>query len=160
MISKMIYEKRVRVRVCGILVNENRILLLKHDGIGKDEFLWSPPGGGMEFGEMAEDTLKREFFEETHITVNVREFMFANEYLDGKYHAIELFFLVDYVSGDLILGKDPEVPDNEQILSEARYMNFPEINTLKFTQKHNIFQHCSTLEELFALKGFFNFKNI
>ena len=49
---------KVRVRVGGILIENDQILLLKHEGVGKKEFLWSPPGGGMEFGENAEENLK------------------------------------------------------------------------------------------------------
>lgn len=82
---------KVRVRVGGILIEDNKILLLKHEGVGKMEYLWSPPGGGMEFGENAEENLKREFLEETGLNIRVDEMLFMNEFINYKIHAIELF---------------------------------------------------------------------
>ena len=65
------FSKKVRVRACGILKNEQGILLLKHLGIGPAEFLWAPPGGGVKFGDTLEETVQREFLEETGLTVSV-----------------------------------------------------------------------------------------
>ena len=42
---------RIRLRACGILVDQDRILLAKHKGIGELDLLWSPPGGEVQFGE-------------------------------------------------------------------------------------------------------------
>ena len=43
------YGNRVRVRVCGILIQEDKILLINHKGVGEKGSLWAPPGGGLEF---------------------------------------------------------------------------------------------------------------
>ena len=64
---------KVRVRACGILIKEDAVLLLKHEGIGKEGYLWAPPGGGVEFNETIETTLKREFKEECGIEIKVEE---------------------------------------------------------------------------------------
>lgn len=159
-ISKTLYEQNVRVRVCGLLRKNNSILLLKHQNIGKDKFLWSPPGGGVDFGESIMDTLVREFFEETHLMIDPQEYLFVNEYIDHRFHAIEIFFSVKYISGKLQLGGDPEVPANEQILTEACFLDFEKIKNLPKTQIHNIFQFCDHPKEVFDLRGFFNFRNI
>ena len=45
------FQGKVRVRACGILIENQRILLVKHRGLGAQGYFWSPPGGGMEFGE-------------------------------------------------------------------------------------------------------------
>ena len=82
---------QVRVRVCGLHLTEQGILLLKHEGIGKKGFLWSPPGGGIESNENARSALIREFKEETHLDIVVEDFCFTNEYLDKQVHALELF---------------------------------------------------------------------
>ena len=159
-ISKTLYENNVRVRVCGLLRNNKGILLLKHQNIGKDRFLWSPPGGGVDFGERTEDSLKREFREETNMEIAPIRYLFANEYMDHKFHAIELFFEVEHIRGELKLGRDPEVPRKEQILTEARFLSFKEIKELPETQIHNIFRYSGDPKDVFEYRGFFNFMNI
>lgn len=53
----------------GFLHQESQILLtLKKSGPYKD--LWDLPGGGIEFGETPEETLRREFLEETALKVD------------------------------------------------------------------------------------------
>ena len=79
---------QVRVRVCGLHLTDQGILLLKHEGIGKKGFLWSPPGGGIESNENARSALIREFKEETHLDIVVEDFYFANEYLDEQVHKL------------------------------------------------------------------------
>ena len=64
-VVKSVYGNRVRARACGICIHRGEILLVKHTGLGPEGVLWAPPGGGIEFGESAEDSLKREFKEET-----------------------------------------------------------------------------------------------
>jgi 8-oxo-dGTP diphosphatase len=123
-------------------------------------YIWSPPGGGLEFGESAEEALIREFKEETGLTVDIDRFLFVNEYLDDRFHAIELFFDVKMLSGEVYLGTDPEVPWEEQILTEYKFFSFSELNDVHKGQKHNIFSQCNSLNELRSLRGFYNFINI
>jgi len=147
------YQGKVRVRVCGILIQSDRLLLLKHEGIGEDGFLWSPPGGGVEFGERAETTLKREFLEETGLRVDVRKFLFTNEHIDHRHHAIELFFEVVREGGELKLGSDPEL--EEQILTDLRFLSMPDIRRLPATSVHCMLSRIRDLKELIELKGYY-----
>ncbi len=48
-------------------------------GLGPEGYIWSPPGGGVEFKENVEKALIREFREETHTTIAIDEFLFVNE---------------------------------------------------------------------------------
>ena len=59
------FGNKLRIRVCGICIEENKILLVRHHSIGKSGILWAPPGGGMIYGETSEQALIREFVEET-----------------------------------------------------------------------------------------------
>lgn len=124
------FGHRVRLRVCGVLKNEAGILLLKHRGIGKEGFLWSPPGGGVQFGEPVTEALRREFQEETGLEVKVEAFMFFHEHISAKLHALELFFRVVQVGGSLALGTDPELASHKQILEEIRFWPEVEMKTL------------------------------
>ena len=96
---------KVRVRVCGILEEEGKILLLKHQPFGPAGYLWLPPGGGVEFGDTLEETLRREFLEETHLNIEIEKYLFSNEFITNQLHALEHFYLVKRISGQLKLGK-------------------------------------------------------
>ena len=88
-----IYGEKLRIRVCGILIHENKLLLVHHKSLGQTGSIMGSSGGGMEYGEDARGALKREFLEETGIGIMVeRDFLFVHEYLDPPLHGIELFF--------------------------------------------------------------------
>ncbi len=154
-----IFSHRVRVRVCGILLSSEGILLLKHEGIGSDGFIWSPPGGGIEFGQTMEETLVREFWEETGLKVQVGPYLFTNEYIDLKHHAIEHFFQVEIVGGNLQLGTDPELGPHNQILTDIKFMNDEEIRKTPINSLHNIFRFCENPSTILELRGLFKFQN-
>ena len=153
------FENKVRVRVCGILKENDQILLLKHDKIGPAGFLWSPPGGGVDFGITLEETLKNEFAEETNLEIEVMDYLFTNEFIAKRHHAIELFYLVKRISGTLALGNDPELPPEKQILSEARFFSAEELDSLPENTIHNAFNAANARDKITELKGLFTFKH-
>jgi 8-oxo-dGTP diphosphatase len=116
------FKNKVRVRVCGILENNKGILMIQHQGLDKKD-IWLPPGGGINFGETIKDALIREFKEETGLTVTISSFIGINEYIKNKFHAIELFYQVEYLDGILKLGQDPELGQKKQILKDIKYMD-------------------------------------
>ncbi len=118
---------KVRLRICGVLQEDGKILLVKHRGIGRDGFLWNPPGGGAQFGESYAETLKREFLEETCLQVEAGEFILFHEHIGDEIHAVELFFRVIKTGGKLALGFDPELPAGNQMLTDIRFWSKDEI---------------------------------
>ncbi|MEO9873117.1 NUDIX domain-containing protein [Ekhidna sp.] len=153
------FEGKVRVRVCGILEEDGKFLLLKHLSIGPAGYLWSPPGGGVEFGESVHETLKKEFMEETNLKIDVKEYLFTNEYIDNKHHAIELFFNVSRISGTLKLGEDPELNKKSQILAEARFFSKEDLKKLSQETIHNAFNTAGERDKIAELRGLVTFKH-
>ena len=41
-----LYGHRLRLRVCGLYREADRLLMVRHRGITKTDTFWSPPGGG------------------------------------------------------------------------------------------------------------------
>ena len=133
------------------------MLMINHGG---DNELWLPPGGGVQFGEKAIDALKREFREETGLEIEVGRFLFTVEFIQEGLHAIELFFEVKWKSGKILMGTDPELPADSQIIKELRYLSFNEIDKLKYAEKHGIFDYCQQAKNLLELQGFYELKKI
>lgn len=149
------FGEKLRMRVSGICIHKNKILLVKHEGLGEAGYIWSPPGGGLHYNESVTDGLKREFLEETGLEIAVKDFLFVNEYHHPPLHAVELFFLVDVLEGTLMKGTDPELTDNNQIISEIKYISFDQIDLFPKTILHNIFSFCEKSKNLINLRGYY-----
>jgi 8-oxo-dGTP diphosphatase len=146
-----IYGNRIRVRGCGICVVDNAILLVNHSGLGPNDF-WSPPGGGVNFGESITDSLVREFKEETGVEIQVQEFLFASEFIQAPLHAIEFFFLVEKTGGKLKTGADPEA--DTQIIKDVKFMPWQELKNQR-QNLHGIFKKVDQPSEIMGLRGYF-----
>lgn len=151
------YGGKVRVRVCGICIEDNSLLLIRHVGLGEKNMLWIPPGGGIEFGEDASLALEREFLEETGLSINIGQFLFVNEFINDHLHAIELFFNVSIKSGTLKIGVDPELNATSQIINEARFVTFEEIGIMDKKILHNSLQKVRDKDSLLNMTGYFKF---
>lgn len=149
------FGHRLRVRVCGILIEDDKILMAVHNGIGKRGIFWAPPGGGLEYGESVEEALKREFLEETGLVVEIEEFLFTNEFFDLPLHGIELFFKVKKIGGTLTTGSDPELTDDKQTIENMLFTSFDALNNIHIEEKHHLFLHCNSLKDLINMRGFY-----
>jgi len=147
------YGNQLRLRVCGICQVKNKILLVNHSGLNENNF-WAPPGGGLQFGESAEACLKREFLEETGLEVEIRDFLFACEFIHSPLHAVELFFLTSLKGGVLKKGHDPELKD-KQIIEDVKFFSWTEIERLQAEELHGIFSKAPKPTKIVDLRGYF-----
>lgn len=148
------FGNRLRVRCCGLLFQENKLLLIRHR-MGEKRYLWTPPGGGMLFGEAAEECLKREFDEECGLKISPGRFLFVHELLLPPLHGIELFFEVkraDTQATPLRLGHDPEV--KTPIIDRLAFFDDATLNKLPHEQKHPLLRRFS-VQKLLELQGYF-----
>lgn len=132
-----VFKNKVRLRVCGYLVEDEKVLLVCHRGLGPDGIFWNPPGGGLEFGETVSEALKREFLEETGLEVEVGSFLFFHEHIDERFHALELFFEVRRISGEARLGTDPEVDGHGAMMIDLRWYSKEELEKLPIQRQHS-----------------------
>ncbi|HYG17715.1 MAG TPA: NUDIX hydrolase [Ohtaekwangia sp.] len=144
------YGNQVRVRVCGLCRENDRLLMVNHRRITPTDF-WAPPGGGVDFGQSVPETLKREFLEETHLEIAVGTFAFGCEYINAPIHSIELFFEVHKTSGNLRTGHDPEL----QIISDVAFLSPAEIRSMSPDILHGIFRRYTETAQLKDLRGFY-----
>lgn len=121
-IAQQLYGNRIRVRVCGVCIENDQILLVCHRPIlGKNDY-WCPPGGGVDEGETAEESLRRELLEETGLIIEVGRLLLTKEFVQAPLHAVELYFSVKILSGNLIKGLDPEMNLSEQLIKEVSWL--------------------------------------
>ncbi|MBI9014699.1 MAG: NUDIX hydrolase [Clostridiales bacterium] len=64
-----------RVRCQGVVIKENRILVLRQYNSRTKEEYWLLPGGGKEVDETLEEGVIRELKEETNLDINVLDLM-------------------------------------------------------------------------------------
>lgn len=86
------------VRVYGILLDTNKRLLVSDEFI-RGSYFTKLPGGGLEFGEGTRDCLKREFMEETGLTVEVGDHIYTTDFFqisafNNKDQIISIYYFV------------------------------------------------------------------
>jgi 8-oxo-dGTP diphosphatase len=153
------FGNKLRVRVCGICIENDKILLVNHQSLNEGNDFWGPPGGGMDFGQSAEENLKREFLEETGLTVEVGKFLFVHEYLSPPLHAVEMIFEVTKLHGKLTTGSDPEMGKHEQIIKNVRFVPFSEIKENKKESIHQLFHNAKDITNIGELRGYYLYRN-
>ncbi len=156
---RKVYGKNVRVRVMGLLFEDDRLLLVNHQGLNKQNELWLPPGGGVEFGLSLEECLVKEFKEETNLDVEVGEVLFTHEYISDDLHAIEFFYGIKSWSGEVHKGFDPELGEN-QIITDVRFMTFSELASKGSELGHQVFSKVQSYEDLARKSDKIHFKSI
>jgi len=95
-------KQAVRVVAIGLLRFEDRLLVAEvrnDDGSVKG---WRPLGGGVEFGETSEQTLRREFLEETGFAIEIAgpPTVIENLYEHEGHTGHEIIFVYEITTSD------------------------------------------------------------
>lgn len=123
------YEKYPKgIRVAGIVLShdQKRIVLLER--LKEGRHFWVFPGGGFEDTDTNEEAaLLRELHEETNAKVHVIKQSYT---LDVAGHSKQLFYICEYISGELqVIGEEAE-KHNENDQYYVRWYDVDELNTL------------------------------
>lgn len=114
------YRDHVRVRVGALITDPatERLLLVEHDGLWEAGSFWTPPGGGVDFGEGLAEALLREVKEETGVDVSIGPLRYVLDFVRPPLHAVSLYFeatATPEALGALALGTDPELADQQML---------------------------------------------
>lgn len=123
-----------RIRAAAIIVQDEKILLVKHVHPVTKCAWWVPPGGGVELEDLSiVDCVKREVFEETGYHVHVDfDPRFVREFFDQEHNAlnVELFFIAHIVQGELTMEHVPENSADKQYIHDVRWCNIDELQSM------------------------------
>ncbi len=113
-----------------MLLKDNTVLMaLRNEEECPDAHMkWEFPGGKVDFGETPQESLQREFLEETGITVRVKELLpfVQTSYWDyewGKQQTLCFLYLCELVKQDPIVEKDHHI-------EEIRWIPLDEVSKL------------------------------
>jgi len=126
--------QRFNIRVYGVLINDQRQVLVSDEMI-RGNLYTKFPGGGLEFGEGTRDCLAREFMEELNLRVEVGPHLYTTDfYVPSAFHPghqiISIYYRVFPL--EAIKARTSRKPfdfDTEQL---QRYEQQQEIETFRF----------------------------
>jgi 8-oxo-dGTP diphosphatase len=94
----MVLAMLFNVRVYGILLGEDKQVLVS-DELIRGDYITKFPGGGLEFGEGTRDCLKREFKEEMDLEVAVGDHLYTTDFFqmsafNTEHQIISIYYFV------------------------------------------------------------------
>jgi len=122
------------IRIYGILINENREVLVADEYI-RGGLYTKFPGGGLEFGEGTRDCLAREFMEEMNLKVRVDEHIYTTDYFqmsafNPSHQIISIYYRVTPL--EAITAPIRQKPFDFDEAQMAVYREKGEIETFRF----------------------------
>jgi len=89
---------RFNIRVYGILINDQKQVLVSDEFI-RGKYYTKFPGGGLEYGEGTRDCLRREFMEEMNLKVEVGDHLYTTDFFqlsafNPDHQIISIYYLV------------------------------------------------------------------
>ena len=86
------------IRVYGILINEQKQVLVSDEYI-RGNYYTKFPGGGLEIGEGTRDCLQREFMEEMNLNVAIGDHLYTTDHyqvsaFDPEHQIISIYYFV------------------------------------------------------------------
>ncbi|MFK4425412.1 NUDIX hydrolase [Bacillus mycoides] len=122
-------ENVMQVRVTGILIEGEKVLLVKQKVVNRN---WSLPGGRVENGETLEEAMIREMREETGLEVRIKRLLYVCDKPDATPSLLHITFLLERIAGEI------KLPSNEFDLNpihDVQMVAIEELSRYGFSEK-------------------------
>lgn len=140
-------ELTFRPTVYGILIEDGKLLLSKQwDG-------YDLPGGGVEIDETIEQSLVREFMEETGMEINVKLVVSAESNFfiipetNRPVNVIVVYFLCEKIS-DLGFDKNRLDEAEKDVIRAPEWIDLDEIENIKLVSTLDTYRHIKKAQEI------------
>ena len=135
------------IRVYGILINEQKQVLVADEFI-RGNYYTKFPGGGLELGEGTRDCLKREFMEEMNLEVEVGDHIYTTDFyqrsaFNPDHQIMSIYYYVKALEEIKAPLRTKEFDFDEREL--AIYAKENEIETFRFIDWDNFTADSVTL---------------
>jgi ADP-ribose pyrophosphatase YjhB (NUDIX family) len=108
-----------QVFAAGVIFNQDdRILLVK--STYQRFHPWGLPGGSLEYGESAEDAVKREVWEETGLVIEIKRLLLVKTWSPDR---VGMYYLCEIIGG--------EIHSTDEV-SEAGYFSLDDLPDVRF----------------------------
>lgn len=139
--------QHITIRVYGILINENKQVLVSDEFI-RGNYYTKFPGGGLEFGEGTRECLKREFKEEMDLEVEIGDHIYTTDYFqvsafNTQHQILSIYYCAKALEPIKAPLRNKEFDFDEQQL--AVYADKKEIETFRFIDWENFSADTVTL---------------
>lgn len=138
---------RFNVRVYGILINDQKQVLVS-DELIRGNCYTKFPGGGLEYGEGTRDCLHREFLEEMNLKVEVGKHLYTTDYFqvsafNPDHQIISIYYLVKPLEEISVRLSNTAFDFDEQQMSLYQQRN--ETESFRFIDWENFSEESVTL---------------
>ena len=138
---------RFNIRVYGILINEQKEVLVS-DELIRGKYYTKFPGGGLEYGEGTRDCLKREFKEEMNLNVTIGDHLYTTDFFQKSafhpdHQIISIYYFVNPLEEISVRLSSVEFDFDEQQMIIYNQQN--EIETFRFIDWENFSEESVTL---------------
>ncbi|MBU3191856.1 NUDIX domain-containing protein [Clostridium bowmanii] len=151
-------EGRFNYRVAGIIVHNNKLLIMK-DACSPYFYI---PGGRVKMNELSENAISREVREELHVNIKINRLLWVNENFfqeetsDERFHEICFYYLLDMIDDKLTnKGNEFILKENGEHDLSFYWKDIEKINDLNIYPlfiKKNILQLPQVIEHVVEIK--------
>jgi 8-oxo-dGTP pyrophosphatase MutT (NUDIX family) len=124
--------KKIRPLSLAVIENHKKQFLFHraYDAVKKERF-YRPLGGGIDFFEAGEETLKREMLEELNLEVKVSPLLktFENRFVfeSVRGHEIILLYKAEFIDASVYEQRELDIIESGKVIAKAVWMSLEEI---------------------------------